>query len=134
MAVLRDFRRIADALERLAAQHGAFVRALEENKASTDRLDDLELSRSRFEADIEGLFLKAEGKLKAAANAEARERTMARKRFEESDTDPFDDDREEEQEALPEGYAEAGYPEEMHAVPVGVETNSKAHALRFKFS
>ncbi len=134
MKVLRDFRRIADALERLVAHQKAVLLAETKRLPSTDRLDALELSRSQFEAEMEGLLLRAEGKLKAAANAEARERTMSRKRHEEADVDPFPDDREEIEEALPGDYAAPGFEEELHPLHLGLEKNSKAYALRAKYS
>ena len=43
-----------------------------------ERLKALELSREQWEATCEGLLLKAEGKLRAANNAEARERALRR--------------------------------------------------------
>jgi len=131
MAVLRDFRRIADALEKLTATHKRVLLLAEAQHPSEERLDDLELSRHRFEAEMEGLLLKAEGKLKAAANAEARERHQRQKR--DADFDPFLDDREEIEEALPESDAPLGDPEELQPMRMGLETNSKAHALRAKW-
>jgi len=132
MSVLRDFRRIADALERLAATQTRAVTVAEEAHPSEERLDDLELGRSRFEAEMEGLLMKAEGKLKAASNAEARERHQ-RKQYE-TDLDPFPDDREEVEPLDPPSYAQAGEEEEMQPVHMGLEKNSKAYALRAKFS
>jgi len=53
------------------------------------RLDALERERNMFEAEIQGLLLKAEGKLRAATNAEARER--ANKKSYEHLIDPLDE-------------------------------------------
>jgi len=133
MGVLRDFRRAVDALERIASGLNGAVRALHENSPATERLEELERSRALWEADVEGMLQKAEGKLKAAANSEARERTM-RKAYE-NELDPFGEDREELQEAFQEGDAEIGYPEEVLPVRMGVEAISKKQqALRMKFS
>jgi len=132
MAVLRDFRRIADALERLAAGQTAALQAAKEQAPSVARLDALELDRHQFEAEMEGLLLKAEGKLKAAANAEARERHQREKH--DAEFDPFPDDREEGPERVPGVYADGSEEEELHPVHLGLEKNSKAYALRAKFS
>jgi hypothetical protein len=96
-----------------------------------ERLNELELSRTRFEADIEGLLLKAEGKLKAAANAEARERSL--KASYEKLADPFDDDSDEVERELPEGYAPASQTEELQPMYVDMAPNHKAAAINRKF-
>ncbi len=133
MGVLSDFRRSVDALERIATALSSSLRAAHENRLPLERLDELERSRILWEAEAEGLLQKAEGKLKAAANAEARTRTMARNY--ESDADPFVDDREEVAAPLPEGDAPVSDPEGMHFLPVGVAPESKKqYALRHKFS
>ena len=132
MAVLRDFRRIADALERLAAGQSSTRNAVQRMEGVTERLDTLELERHQFEAEMEGLLLKSEGKLKAANNSEARERHQREKH--ERDLDPFSDDSEEIQRRIPDLDAESVEAEEVQTVPLGLETNTKAHALRAKFS
>jgi len=131
MSVLRDFRRIADALERLAATTSQAVSAAKENAPSTERLDALELDRHQFEAEMEGLLLKAENKLKAANNSEARERHQREKH--ERDSDTFPEDSEEIQRRVPEVDAEGFEAEELQPLHLGLETNSKAHALRAKW-
>jgi len=86
-----------------------------------------------WEANIEGLLAKAEGKLKAAANAEARERTMQKRLADEFD--PFNPDRPEVEAAVSEGDVEGGDEEEVQPVHMGMETISpKEYALRAKFS
>jgi len=132
MAVLRDFRRIADALERLAATQTAAMVAADANAPSTARLDALELDRHQFEAQMEGLLLKAEGKLKAANNSEARERHQREKH--ERDADPFAEDSEEVQRRVQDLDAESFAEEELQPVHLGLEKNSKAYALRAKWS
>jgi len=131
MSVLQDFRRIADALERLAATQTRAVTEAAERHPSEERLDDLELGRSRFEAEMEGLLMKAEGKLKAASNAEARERHQRRQY--EAELDPFSEDSEEVQRRLQDVDAEGLQEEEVQPLHLGLETNSKAHALRAKW-
>jgi len=56
---------------------------------ATSRLDRLERDHHSFQAECEGLLMKAEGKLRAANNAEARER--ANKRSYEHLLDPLDE-------------------------------------------
>ena len=135
MGVLRDFRRAADALERVAASILAASRNREETGDMMERLDQLERERTMWQADVEALLLKAEGKLQAANNAEARTRTM--KRSYERFLDPLDPDSDEAQtpprdrpqsdDAPP--FAE----EELLPMRVGLETNTKAHAVRAKW-
>lgn len=100
-----------------------------------DRLSALEMSRHQFQAEIEGLLLRAEGKLKAAANAEARERTQ-RKSYENL-ADPFPEDGNgaptEAQEGVQQLDAAIGEGERLQALRLGVAPNSKALAQRAKW-
>jgi len=66
--------KIEDALSSLNNTLDKLCQAQQEQGPATERLDALELSRSQWEAECEGLLQKAEGKLRAANNAEARER------------------------------------------------------------
>lgn len=132
LGILRDFRRATDALERLASTASAAIRNEHEHLELSERIDAVERERHRYEAEMEGLLLKAEGKLKAASNAEARERHQ-RAQYE-KDLDPFPDDREEGQDPVQDIYAEGGEAEELQPLHLGLETNSKAHALRAKWS
>ena len=128
-----DFRRCADALERLAASQTRQISSADESRISADRLNQLELDRAQFESDCEGLLMKAEGKPHAASNAEARTRTM-KKSYEE---DPFADsnpDSPEVEAGLPEGDVEAGEESEVFPVPLALALNDKAYATRAKFS
>lgn len=99
-----------------------------------DRVGALELQRAIFEADMDGLVTRAEGKLKAANNAEARTRTM--KRSYETYADELDEDRPPQIEAeplqLPQGDAEI-VQESLQQVPLGMAANNKAHPTRMKF-
>jgi len=132
MGVLRDFRRAADALERISVELSVAAVNRAETGPLLERLVALEQGRAMWEAEVEGILAKAEGKLKAAANSEARERTMQKSRG--ADLDPFDFDSEEEPEILPVRYAEAGEEEEVQAVRVDVAPDYKALALNRKFS
>jgi len=124
LGVLRDFSRVADALERLASS----AAVMRHQAPALDRLEALELSRAQFEADIEGVLMKAEGKLKAASNAEARERTMQKGRL-----DPFDSEGAADEEAVRYPDAPVGQEEEMHPLHMDLAPGSKAYALRAKF-
>ena len=133
MAILRDFRRIADSLERLASSVTAAASRQQTASALTERIEALERERALWEADVEGLLAKAEGKLKASLNAEARERTMQKRLAD--DFDPFLAPGEEIEATVPEGDAEAGDPEEVLPLHLGVETiTPKEQRLRMKFS
>ena len=135
MTFFRGFRRLFEAIEELGRAIERLARIQEELGPALDRLNALELSRHHFEAECEGMLLKADGKLKAASSAEQRERQL--KRANERLADPFDVDSKEGEEAGDavrrfdaEAFPEKGVP----AVRLGLATNNKAHALRAKWS
>jgi len=133
MGVLRDFRRATEALERIAVALNGALRSNEASQLPMERLQELERSRAMWEADVEGLLQRAEGKLRAAANAEARERTM--RKFDEDDADPFAEDSPEVESRIQDEDAEAGATEGMHVLSMDVAPESrKAYALRMKYS
>lgn len=135
MGILKNFRRAVDALERLAATQAQAVKS----QPSERRLEELEqlvarleLERARWEAEMDGVLMKAEGKLQAANNSESRTRTM--KKAYEKELDPFDPDSEEIETAVPAGDVPTGQEEEMYGVRMGVAPrNSKALATRAKW-
>jgi len=129
--MFRVFRELTEAVLRLKASLDGLQAAQREAGPGEDRLKVLELSRVQFEADMQGLLSKAEGKLQAANNAESRTRTM--KKAYENLVDPLDNDFEEEPEELPVGYAPAGEEEELQRVHVDVAPDYKALALMRKF-
>lgn len=137
MKVLSDFRRLVDAVEALAIQVASSNLARIELGDASERLEMLERSRGAWEAEMEALVLKADGKLKAQMNSEARERTL--KRSYEKNADPFDPDREENidpgQDPVWDGNAPPGQTEGMLPVRVGMEADDKkAMILRMKFA
>jgi len=102
-----------------------------------DRIEELELSRAKWEAELEGLLMKADSKLKASNNAEARTRVM--KKSYESFADEGLTDRETEiaQEVfqhIPDGNVAPSRAEPMPAMLEDVAQNDKAAAVRMKFS
>ena len=132
--IFRPFRPLLDAIkaltlsvERLAQLHEAIGPAL-------DRLDTLERTRHQFEAECEGMLLKADGKLKAAASAEQRERQISKAN--KLRLDPFGDPSEEVQAAktvLP-NHAPPSEEERLQALRLDVAPlNSKTLAQRAKF-
>jgi len=137
--MFRTFRTFVGAIESLAGSVRGLVIALAhdveqraEAGGALERLEALERTRSMWEAEMEALVLKAEGKLKASNNSEARARTMVR--HYEKEFDPLDPDRDEVEDGIPAGYAPAGAEERLHAMPESVAVEpKKALATRVKF-
>jgi len=135
LRIFQTFRDLTQAIQSLA---DALVDGDDGPRAAVlgERLDGLELGRSLWEANMEALVLRAEGKLKASRNAEERARKM--RSF---DEDLFPDDDEDRAEAeiqrpggvLPDVDVQASAEAGVHGVPVGVEVDDKAYALRAKF-
>jgi len=137
LTIFSDFRALVAAVQRLASTVEDLGAAQRELAPARVRLEALELSRHQFEAQIEGVLLKAEGKLKAANNSEARERQL--KRSYESQLDSFNPDGKEgheegvEPQAVFSDDAQAGKEERMRALRLDVAPDHKALALRYKF-
>ena len=140
--MFRVFRRFIAVLERIAESLQALVvplieinRLLKEQGPATKRLEALELSRHQWEAMCEGLLQKAEGKLRAANNAEARER--ANKKSYEHLLDPLAEvgDEPEAPPRDPDRDDDAAFSEEkrLHSLRLDVAPNHKALAQRAKF-
>jgi len=127
MGLFSGIRRLSESLETLAA-------VLQEQGPALDRLDALELSRHQFEAECHALVLKADSTLKAAANAESRERHL--KNRNQQLVDSFDILSETETPArrpVLVDDVEAGQAEEVPAVHVGVAPTPKQIALNAKW-
>jgi len=132
LKVLREFSRLVDSLESIQA---SIERVIEQRRAGGDtieRLENLELSRHQFEAEVEGILLKADGKLQAANNSEARTRTM--KKSYERFTDPLDPEHDEVEEAIQAGYVPRSQEQEVQPMPMDLEQQRKTLALMAKFS
>jgi len=106
------------------------------------RLQAIELSRAKWEAEMEGALLKATSTYKAAAASESRARTMVKSygSFFENGNPEGEETVEETAirlgvrvEDLPGGHAGAGESEPVQRLHVAVET-AKARAVRAKFS
>ena len=142
MAIFGSFRRLLATLENLVEQLKALVWALleivrlqEELGPASTRLEALELSRAQFEAEIHGKFLKAEGKLRGAANAEARERQL--KKSYERLANPLDEDGAEAEaplrNAVVDDDVEAREAERLQTLRLDVAPGDKTYAVRAKF-
>lgn len=142
MSVFHPFRRLVVALEDLQRGVWAVVKALVElldlqakMGPALTRLESLELSRAQFEAEMGALVLKAEGKFKAANNAEARERQL-KKSYEQLAAEL---DFEGVQPETPAGDpvladdAPGSDAERLHSMRLDVAPSPKALALRHKF-
>ena len=117
---------LTSSIDRIAQLHDDIGPAL-------DRLEKLERSRIHFEAECEGMLLKADGKLRAAANAEARERQL--KQAHQRIADPLGEIIEEgaAPEAVLPNHVARGEAEGLRPVRVAVATNNKTAAVRAKF-
>jgi len=133
MAILRQFRALVEAIEALAGSIVELAKCQREAGPPIERLERLELSRAQFEAEMQGMLLKADGKLKAAANAEARERQL-KKSYERDVLDPLDPDSEGATEGpvLP-VHAQAGEAQGVPPVHLALARNDKTAAVRAKF-
>jgi len=132
------FRRVTEAIGDLAGVIRTTASMMAEIAERRDelapfegRLEELERSRAKWEAEIDAYLLKADSTLRSANNAESRARTM--RKHDQSNADPFGDDREEVEAPVPEGYAPIGPEEELQPVHVGVEASPKEQRLRAKF-
>ena len=135
--IFPGFRRLLEGIEALTLTLKDLVKIQRELGPALDRLERLERSRNHFEAECEGMLLKADGKLKAANSSEQRERQL--KKANEKHSDPFGD----ESEAPGEGQnptrvaaasdAGAGSPEGVPPLHMVLATNNKAHAVRTKW-
>jgi len=100
-----------------------------------ERLDALELSRVRWEAECEGLLLKADGKHNAAKAAEARERQLSRS-YAKSVADPFPplgDESQAEGDSIHADNGRGGEAGEVSTVRAAVAPTPHALRLRAKW-
>ena len=133
MSIFSGFRRHLEALQALTEALQELVLIQQDLGPALDRLEVLERSRHHFEAECEGMLLKADGKLKAATSAEARERQL--KKANDRHADPFAEAGEEgtEPAAVFPNHAAAGEDPGLPAVRLALAPNNKAHAVRAKF-
>lgn len=113
-SLLEAIQSISGTLRTLVMREGGIGGRGALDGALEDRVRALELQREVWEADVEGLVLKAKGQYKAAAAAESRARTLAK-------TTDFEEEADEDLfarflQSLPDGEAEGS--EEIRVPPV----------------
>jgi len=133
LAIFQGFRRLVEAIQALTRVLGDLYDAQLRHGPALARLDALERSRHQFEAECEGVLLKADGKLKAASSAEQRERQL--KKANERLSFEFDPAGEEgTPPATDAGHdAPGGEAPRVPAVRLALETNNKSHAVKAKW-
>jgi len=135
LKVFRQFSRLVEALETVGTRLEEILQQHQGSDTLSQRLDQFELRQAKWEAEVEAVLLKAEGKLNASNNAEARARTM--KKAYETHFDPFDEDG---QEAIPAGGHQLSIPdatgseeEIVYPVHMGVAPDNRTSRLRAKW-
>ncbi len=134
LALFQGFRHFLEAIQAMTSALEELATIQRDLGPALERLEVLERARIHFEADCEGMLLKADGKLKAAAASEARERQL--KKAQERLADPFPEIVEEGSvpgEALLPNHVAAGEAEGVRPVRLALATNDKARAVRAKF-
>jgi len=134
LAIFSGFSRLLDAFRLLTEAVQSLANAQRSAAPAIERLDALELSRHKFEAEVNGVLLEAKGKLKAAANAEARERHQ-RETYE-ANFNPVPEAGDEgsgESPILPD-HVEASETERVSALRLDLAPGTKAAALNAKWA
>ncbi len=132
--IFRSSRQLVEAIQALTDGLEALTDVQRLLGPSLDRLEALERSRVHFEADVEGMLLKADGKLKAANSAEQRERQL--KKANERLLDTFDPDGEPEPQPghpVLEVDAQEREAQGLPAVRLALAPNNKTLAVRAKW-
>ena len=133
LRILQGFRRLVEAIQGATAALEDLVRIQRELGPALDRLEALERSRNHFEAECEGMLLKADGKLKAASSAEQRERQLNKTNQRLSlEFDPAGEEGTERETVLPNDAA-GGEAQGVPPVRLALAPNNKAHAVRAKW-
>ena len=127
------FRRYLEAVQALTEALKDLTDIQRQLGPAVDRLEALERSRIHFEADCEGMLLKADGKLKAASSAEQRERQLKRANERLSvEFDPASEEGTEPAAVFPD-HAEGSEAQRLPPVRLALATNDKTHAVRAKW-
>ena len=132
--VFLGFRRLLEAIQGLTNVLKELCDVQRGLGPAIDRLEGLERSRNVFEAECEGMLLKADGKLKAASAAEQRERQLKKANDKAANTFDFDSE-----ETAPLGApvlgddAQGGEAAGVPPVRLALASNNKAHAVRTKW-
>lgn len=130
MGILGTFRDLVGTLQRIAAGLTAISGRLAALMSKWDaegqlasRVEDLELTQAKWQAEVEAILLKAESVHKAARGAEARERQL--KKANERDFGVVIDESEEGSKGLPAVNATGGNAEGMQPVHEAVEVDPR---------
>jgi len=135
-AELEQLEGIRTGVERLVVAIQTALKAVGDDPKLTHRVEGLELSRAKWEAEMDAVVLKADSTLKSANNAEARARTMERHVEKFIDAEPPDRAEALAPEEIP-LYGGDDYPfeaEEVQPLRLGLETTPKNERLRSKYS
>ena len=127
---------IANALQAISENLKAGLDLMVPDRASGNRLEALELSRAKWEAEIDARLLKADSTLRSASNAESRARTMEKHVEKLTGEGPPDGPPPIPPESI-EIHGGDGHPvetSEVQPVSVGVEESPKNQRLRAKFA
>ncbi len=141
--MFKTVRALSESIVRLVAVLNGIRNTLVDHARETtaggnllERVEALELSRVMWEAEVEGVAMKASSTLKAARSAEERTRSMAGRT---NGVDEVDSDGEAEIRAameeyqLAQGDVEGGGEESLPALRDPVEIGSKEAAMAVKF-
>ena len=129
LGILREITRLPEAINLLSFRLAELAKSQREHGPAEERLEELERSRSIWEAECEAELLKATSKYRAATAAETRTRKMNEK------ADPFDDQGDEVQEGIPPEYAAPSEGEGVLPLREDLAVlDVKQQALRMKFS
>lgn len=141
--MFRPLRSIAEGLHGVRSAVLLVNEALRSRTSDVDiegplvgRVEALELTRAIWEAEVEGVLLKAQNQYKAAAAADSRARTKQRNDEDIFGESPEDGPRPVEASPvarLPEGDAEAGPENPVPAVRVGLGPDGKDEAQTMKW-
>jgi len=135
LAIFSQFRRLRAAAEQIADALTDLAKLQREAGPALDRIDALELSRHQFEAECNGKLLQADGKLKAASNAEARERALKKSYDRQIDEfEPRDPGGEEGAPPVLSVDVEGGEAERLRAMRLVVAPGPKAAAIAAKWA
>lgn len=134
MVIFQGFRRFLEVITALTSALEQLATIQRNLGPALERLEVLERGRHHFEAECQGLLLKAEGRVKAANSSEQRERQIKKANDKLVDFGDL-----ESEEATPHGTyvlsddGKGSAAPRLPALPLVLARNDKAHAVRAKF-
>lgn len=138
--MFRKLKGISDALQSLVAALWSIAEGLQGVLAAweaegglRERVDQLEMSRARWEAEIEGEMVKVESRFKAARASEERTRHLMRSNEDHEGDEEGEGALEAYFEAVAANHAQGGAPKGVQPVHQAVAPRGKDLARRFKF-